>query len=532
MLSRRQAALCCVVAVTLAAGPAAAAGSPLDPPAVPATAATAAESITLVGRGHGHGVGLSQDGALALGRQGRSAPQILGTFYRGTSYGSARGSVRVAVASAGQHDTVRVRLPGGGVVRSGSSGVEVPRGGSVDVAHEADGYRVALVGAPKKNARARSKGPEPYAILSAEPVQVVATGRSYRGTLSLIASGPDLRLVNTLDVETYLLGLGEVRDSSWPLPALQAQVVAARTYALRARGAGNPVFDVWDDDRSQVYLGVSGEYALLARAVQTTGGQVLTYGGALAATLYSSSAGGVSATPEEGFGPGGAEGGDAPYLRSAPYPTADPQPWQEVFALPALAARLSYPGTVTGLTVVGQGPSGRALTVRVEGSAGPRDLQGVEVERRLGLRSTLFEVVGSIAAAPSGALAPRVDIPALAPPAAVEAPAIAAPPAAPSATTTAPLPSAGAGGESTPPPDALALLLGAAQPADQPDDRAAVVPAPPAPPATSGSPPPLAAAADDGQDGMGVAAGAGIASWLMFAGVPFGFAWRRQRPRR
>ncbi len=360
---------------------------------------TPAPSITLLGRGHGHGVGLSQDGALALGRAGASLTQVLGTFYPGTSLAPVgHADVRVAVASAKQHDAVRVLLAAGGVVRSGSSGVQVPPGGSVDLRHEADGYQVALVGAPAKAARSHSRSGSPYSITSAAPVQVVATGRVYRGTLQLVAVGPDLRVVDTVDVESYLLGLGEVRDPSWPLASLQAQVVAARTYALHARTAGNPVFDVWDDDRSQVYLGVGGEYDALARAVRTTRGEVLAFGGALINAFYSSSGGGVSATPEEGFGPGAAMSG-ASYLRAAPYPTADPQPWQVTLALTELGRMLRYPGAVTGLAVSSRGPSGRALTVLVSGSAGDRVLTGVDVQRRLGLRSTLFTVAGDAAGA-------------------------------------------------------------------------------------------------------------------------------------
>lgn len=269
---------------------------------------TPAPSITLSGRGHGHGVGLSQDGALALGRAGASLTQMLGTFYPGTSLVPVgHADVRVAVASAKQHDAVRVLLAAGGVVRSGSSGVQVPPGGSVDLRHEADGYQVALVGAPAKAARSHSRSGSPYSITSAAPVQVVATGRVYRGTLQLVAVGPDLRVVDTVDVESYLLGLGEVRDPSWPLASLQAQVVAARTYALHARTAGNPVFDVWDDDRSQVYLGVGGEYDALARAVRTTRGEVLAFGGALINAFYSSSGGGCLGHAGGGLRAGGCD---------------------------------------------------------------------------------------------------------------------------------------------------------------------------------------------------------------------------------
>ena len=47
--------------------------------------------------------------------------------------------------------------------------------------------------------------------------------------------------------------------SAWPTEALQAQTVAARTYAVRRLHPGEGVFDVYDDTRSQVYRGVEAE---------------------------------------------------------------------------------------------------------------------------------------------------------------------------------------------------------------------------------------------------------------------------------
>lgn len=84
----------------------------------------------------------------------------------------------------------------------------------MDLGHQGHGYRVALVGAARGDDRAHSRSPAPYAVDSRAPAIVTGTSRSYRGTLSLAADGTAVRLVDTVDVETYLLGLGEVRDSS------------------------------------------------------------------------------------------------------------------------------------------------------------------------------------------------------------------------------------------------------------------------------------------------------------------------------
>lgn len=80
--------------------------------------------MVVEGRGHGHGVGMAQDGALAMGRAGASTAEILQHFYPGTTIGEAGGEVRVAVLSGGA-DAV-VSFPGGGEVRSPREGPQAP----------------------------------------------------------------------------------------------------------------------------------------------------------------------------------------------------------------------------------------------------------------------------------------------------------------------------------------------------------------------------------------------------------------------
>jgi len=225
---------------------------------------------------------------------------------------------------------------------------------------------------------------------------VVATGRRYRGVIEAVgagAGGTDLDLVNQLGVEAYLRGMGEVQDPSWPPASLQAQAVIERTYALRAMQAAG---EICDDTRCQVYLGQQAEYAAQDQAVSSTAGKVLAYQGSLAATVFSANAGGFTATPQEGFGP---EAGDFPYLRAAPYPTYDADPWSVTVSLADVASRLDYPGSITSAAVSTTGPSGRALTVVLLGSAAPASVSGVDFAASLGLRSTLFQLYDTVAAA-------------------------------------------------------------------------------------------------------------------------------------
>jgi len=215
-------------------------------------------------------------------------------------------------------------------------------------------------------------------------VGVVARDRRYRGVVRAGGGPGGLRLVNEVDVEDYLRGMGEVRDPSWPAASLGAQAVAARTYALRAMAGGG---DICDTDRCQVYLGQAVEYGAMDRAVADTRGQVVTAGGGLALTVYSANAGGVSATPEEGFG---GDSGGYPYLVAGPYLSPDPQPWTVQVDPAELAGRLGYQGELKDVRVSRSGPSGRAIEVSLEGSAGSMTVAGLRFMSASGLRSNLF----------------------------------------------------------------------------------------------------------------------------------------------
>jgi stage II sporulation protein D len=217
-------------------------------------------------------------------------------------------------------------------------------------------------------------------------VAVPARSARYRGSLDVSAGGGGLRLVNVVGVEDYLRGMGEVRDSSWPRASLGAQAVAARTYALRAMAISGELCDTQD---CQVYLGQQAEYGAMDAAVNATRGQVVRIGGALAQTVYSASGGGVSATPEEGFG---TSGRGLSYLSAVPYPTRDPQSWTLRIPLRDLGRRVGYPGTVQDVRVAAAGPSGRPLTVALTGDAGPREVAALSFRDGLSLRSTLWSL--------------------------------------------------------------------------------------------------------------------------------------------
>ena len=118
------------------------------------------------------------------------------------------------------------------------------------------------------------------------------SGGLYPGDLSLKIVDGVLYPVCTMSVEDYLLGVVPYEMSEYfPLEALKAQAVCARTYALNRLGS-NKDYDVVDTTNDQVFKGVNYNYTNALRAVRETAGVVGTYKGQLAICYYSASNGG------------------------------------------------------------------------------------------------------------------------------------------------------------------------------------------------------------------------------------------------
>jgi stage II sporulation protein D len=117
-------------------------------------------------------------------------------------------------------------------------------------------------------------------------------GRPYRGYLTVLLKAGRLMVVSHMPLESYLAGVvnGEV-DSSWPMEAVKAQVVAARTYALYQMNAGALYYDLKTDVSDQVYAGFDSEDDRAIKAVNMTRGQVLYNGGRLIQAFFHSTCG-------------------------------------------------------------------------------------------------------------------------------------------------------------------------------------------------------------------------------------------------
>jgi len=127
-------------------------------------------------------------------------------------------------------------------------------------------------------------------------------GRRYRGNLEIVRSGPtQLKAVNALPIEAYVEGVvqAEMREY-WPLEALKAQAIAARSFAHARRwrhersDGGLLHYDLTDSGLDPVYRGTGNSGQKISWAVNDTRGRVLTWMGKPFEAWFHASSGGYT----------------------------------------------------------------------------------------------------------------------------------------------------------------------------------------------------------------------------------------------
>ena len=351
-----------------------------------------APQITLAvsGRGWGHGVGMSQWGAYGFARNGHDYARIVAHYYPGTELGQAPvGRVRVLLAEGKKALAVGSQAPF--TVRDASG---------ADHELEAGTYRFGPGLRVKVDPAAE---PRPLAgplVFTPRGAPLALDGTRYRGTIEVAVEKGALKAVNAVGLEQYLFGVvpGEV-PARWPVEALKAQAVVARSYAIAGRRSGGG-FDLYADVRSQVYKGLDGERPETNAAVQATSGQVVLYQGKVATTYFFSTSGGKTADVTEAWS--GSK--PVPYLVSVPDPYDSASPvhtWGPV-AVPAAKLRKAFKLTAAPVDLrLETGPSGRATKLVFTLANGEEvSVPGSTARSELGLRSTWLRV-GVLALRPS-----------------------------------------------------------------------------------------------------------------------------------
>jgi len=360
-----------VLAAAVLAGPAA--GASVCTGTCFAAPAGSGALFLFSGHGWGHGVGMSQYGAYGYAQHGYTFQQILAHYYPGTKLAPAPVStIRVLLADRKKTLTISSTVPF--TIRDGAGTTLRVDAGSVKLTPEltVDGQTLA----------------PPLRVLPGKGAPLTLT-RPYRGRLDVDVVDGKLRAVNVLGLEPYLYGVvPSEMPSTWSTEALEAQAVAARSYALATRQVGAP-FDVFSDTRSQVYLGLSHESPVTSAAVDATKRQVLLYGGKVATTYFSSTSGGRTESSQNWNGKA------LPYLVSVPDPYDDISPYHSWGPVPVTAQtivkalKLGQP--VTDATTTPDG-NGRVAQLSFQTTFSPVTVQGAKLRAAIGLRSTWFTV--------------------------------------------------------------------------------------------------------------------------------------------
>ena len=337
--------------------------------------------LVIEGAGDGHGVGMSQVGAEGLALHGYSASQILSHYYMGTSLGRIAGGRLVTVLlQSGLRSVVFSGASRAGTRRLDPALIYIAKGsthGRITL-ESAHGRPLARLAAPL-----HLSGPAPLSLDGAA-LSGVINGR-YRGSLQVTESARRLTVVNRVGLESYLKGVVPAESpASWPAAELQAQAIAARSYAVTSTPQHG--FDLYGDTRSQQYGGYNAETTATNAAVSATLGRVVTYAGKPITTFYFASSGGETESVQDAFAGAAPE----PYLTAVldPFDTSRFGP----VSMPLRTAQRKLRGIVRGrlesIIVTKRGMSPRVLTADVVGSRGSATVSGDTLAAALGLQST------------------------------------------------------------------------------------------------------------------------------------------------
>lgn len=214
--------------------------------------------------------------------------------------------------------------------------------------------------------------------------------RWYRGTTRLVRQGDGITAINHVNLENYLYSVvGAEAVASWPLEALKAQAVAARSYALyKSSEARNSLYDLDTTISTQVYKGLDSEYVTTHQAVNETAGQIMSHNGQVILAAFHSSSGGHTENVEDIWT------SPLPYLRAVvDYDQQSPVfQWTKSFSTSEVSNAIGGVGNIEMMIPEETTPHGRVVSMKVVGDRGTKIVSGAEIRRVLDLRSTLFRI--------------------------------------------------------------------------------------------------------------------------------------------
>jgi len=374
-------------------------GSPL------AFALSPTDTIIIEGHGWGHGIGMSQWGAIRQAEAGKSYKDILNSYYTGITYGSYPSSSPVRVTLATSQSSIKVTSSQPFKWQSDTIVGDCAANSIWEVRVEngsyrlyVDGTQAGLYGTPIKFI---SNG-DLLRVVNFKPAYPAsASSPRYRGTITAEKPAPDsttLNIVNELSLGEYLYGVvpKEIGGTT-SIEAQKAQAVAARTYAVRY-GLNKLIAST----ACQVYGGYEWETILARSAVDATKGEIMLYNGNPIGAFYHSSSGGHT---EDVSNVWGSNQANYPYLKGVPDPYCGADTpnysWTTTYTVQQLEDKLYLQkdslgdpwllGDLLGLEIKEKGVSGRVISLAVVGTEGTKIISNADKVRSvLGLKSSWF----------------------------------------------------------------------------------------------------------------------------------------------
>jgi SpoIID/LytB domain protein len=412
-------------------------GSPLDPCGPPT-------QFAISGSGFGHGVGLSQWGAYGMAKEGSDAATIVTHYYTGTTVSPIQDDMDARINLLYQVPTAQMRTE---TLESGGGAMEVTVGATVTPGGPGDVFAFVVNGASVGVQKITGGTPTDLGAAATVTVRWAGTrapgtaagaatllnvigpngsfgsaGHRYRyGSVDVTAvnssGGVKLNVVNSVRVhDEYLYGISEV-SNSWPNAAMQAQVIAARSYALSKisdglRKACSCNMDDGDGPYSdQTFIGwgkqsgAKGELwtaAVNATLASDTTGLAALYNGVPIKAFYTASTGGATTSVKDVWG------GDLPYAVSVDDHWSlnaenSNRVWNVVASQASAAKAFGVPG-VWKLDVTERFSSGAAKTVTATLQDGSQKSIGASAFRSaFGLKSTYVTAIDGSTGAGNGA---------------------------------------------------------------------------------------------------------------------------------
>ncbi|MDR3050808.1 MAG: SpoIID/LytB domain-containing protein [Oscillospiraceae bacterium] len=248
---------------------------------------------------------------------------------------SLSGTVRVYLSSIAGVNTLNLTIDGSYSV-NGDASRRLNQGGSATVSFEGGRLYLTAGGArTDMGTRFFLRRHDTSGNNGIKIAQSRNPSNWYNGDLEFAVRNGRMYPIVYVYLEDYMQGvLPYEMSNSWPLEALKAQAVAARTYALAAMAKGAAYYDVVDTTTDQVYRGLAAGNANCRQAVAETQGVVGMYNGQYMGAYYGASNGGQTESIKNAWNVSG-----YPYLgvTDDPYDLANPDSVRRTYTIYATA---------------------------------------------------------------------------------------------------------------------------------------------------------------------------------------------------